>query len=118
MTVGGEVLTAEEVAALAEAKRPLVRLRGRWVRVNRELLERLRRRRGPRITAAEALTAALTGSLMLDGELVEFHAAGALADLVDRLARAGRAAVAPARGPAGHPAALPAPRPVLAGADV
>jgi superfamily II DNA or RNA helicase len=98
VTVGGEVLTAEEVAALAEAKRPLVRLRGRWVRVNRELLERLRRRRGPRITAAEALTAALTGNLVLDGERVEFHAAGALADLVDRLARAGRAAVEPPEG--------------------
>ena len=98
VTVGGEALTAEEVAALAEAKRPLVRLRGRWVRVNRELLERLRRRRGPRITAAEALTAALTGNLVLDGEMVEFHAAGALADLVDRLARAGRAAVEPPEG--------------------
>jgi superfamily II DNA or RNA helicase len=98
VTVGGEVLTAEEVAALAEAKRPLVRLRGRWVRVNRELLERLRRRRGPRISAAEALAAALTGSLVVDGERVEFHAAGALADLVDRLAGAGRAAVAPPGG--------------------
>jgi superfamily II DNA or RNA helicase len=98
VTVGGEALTAEEVAALAEAKRPLVRLRGRWVRVNRELLERLRRRRGPRITAAEALTAALTGNLVLDGERVQFHAAGALADLVDRLARAGRGAVEPPEG--------------------
>jgi superfamily II DNA or RNA helicase len=98
VTVGGQALTAEEVAALAEAKRPLVRLRGRWVRVNRELLERLRRRRGPRITAAEALTAALTGSLVVDGDQVEFHAAGALADLVERLAGAGRAAVEPPKG--------------------
>jgi superfamily II DNA or RNA helicase len=98
VTFRGEALTAEEVAALAEAKRPLVRLRGRWVRVNRELLERLRRRRGPRIPAAEALTAALTGSLVLDGEQVEFHAAGALAELIDRLAEAGRAAVEPPEG--------------------
>jgi superfamily II DNA or RNA helicase len=98
VAVGGEALTAEEVAALAEAKRPLVRLRGRWVRVNRELLERLRRRRGRRITAAEALTAALTGSLVVDGDRVEFHAAGALADLVDRLAGAGQAAVEPPEG--------------------
>ena len=97
VTMGGEVLTAEEVAALAEAKRPLVRLRGRWVRVNRELLERLRRRRGPRITAAEALAAALTGSLVVDGDRVEFHA-GSLADLVDRLAGAGRAPVEPPGG--------------------
>jgi hypothetical protein len=71
VTVGGEALTAEEVAALAEAKRPLVRLRGRWVRVNRELLERLRRRRGPRISAAEALAAALTGTLGLGGCLAD-----------------------------------------------
>jgi superfamily II DNA or RNA helicase len=98
VTVDGEVLTVEEVAALAEAKRPLVRLRGRWVRVNRELLERLRRRRGPRITAAEALAAALTGSLVLDGKRVEFSAAGALAGLVDRLAGVRRAAVAPPGG--------------------
>jgi superfamily II DNA or RNA helicase len=98
VTVGGEALTAEEVAALAEAKRPLVRLRGRWVRVNRELLDRLRRRRGRRISAAEALTAALTGSLVLDGNQVEFHAAGGLADLVDRLAGTGRAAVEPPAG--------------------
>jgi SNF2 family DNA or RNA helicase len=68
------------------------------VRVNRELLERLRRRRGPRITAAEALTAALTGSLVVDGERVEFHAAGALADLVDRLAGDERAAIEPPEG--------------------
>jgi SNF2 family DNA or RNA helicase len=68
------------------------------VRVNRELLERLRRRRGPRISAAEALTAALTGSLVLNGDRVEFHATGALADLVDRLAGAGRAAVEPPAG--------------------
>jgi superfamily II DNA or RNA helicase len=98
VTVGGEPLTAEEVAALAEAKRPLVRLRGRWVRVNRQLLERLRRRRGPRISAAEALAAALTGSMVVDGERVGFQAAGALADLVDRLAGAGRAAVEPPGG--------------------
>jgi superfamily II DNA or RNA helicase len=95
VTVGGEVLTAQEVAELAEAKRPLVRLRGRWVRVNPQLLERLRRRRGPRITAAEALAAALTGSMVVDGERIGFHAAGALADLVDRLAGAGRVAVEP-----------------------
>jgi superfamily II DNA or RNA helicase len=98
VAVGGEVLAAEEVAALAEAKRPLVRLRGRWVRVNRELLERLRRRRGPRISAAEALAAALTGTLVVDGDRVEFHAAGSLADLVDRLAGAGRVAVEPSEG--------------------
>ena len=31
LTLDGAVLDAEEIAALAEAKRPLIRLRGRWV---------------------------------------------------------------------------------------
>jgi superfamily II DNA or RNA helicase len=89
VTVGGEVLTEEEVAALADAKRPLVRLRGQWVRVDPELLERLRRRRTRRVTGVEALAAALTGTLTVDGETVEFRPDAPLAALIDRLADAG-----------------------------
>jgi superfamily II DNA or RNA helicase len=89
VTVGGEVLTDEEVAALAEAKRPLVRLRGRWVRVDPELLERLRRRRARRVTGVEALAAALTGTLTVGGETVEFRPDAPLAELLNRLAEAG-----------------------------
>ncbi|WP_241827489.1 SNF2 helicase-associated domain-containing protein [Actinopolymorpha singaporensis] len=56
-TLDGAELTEEEIAALAEAKRPFLWLRGRWVRVDRQLLDRLRRR-GPRtLGAAEALAA-------------------------------------------------------------
>ena len=50
--VDGHDLTAEELAVLAEAKRPLVRVRGRWVMVDADLrgeaaayAERARRRR-------------------------------------------------------------------------
>jgi SNF2-related domain/SNF2 Helicase protein/Helicase conserved C-terminal domain len=89
LTVDGEPLSDEEFAVLAETKRSLVRLRGRWVRVDRELLDRLRRRQHGRITAAEALAAALTGSLAVDGEPVEFHPDDALADLAGRLTAAG-----------------------------
>jgi superfamily II DNA or RNA helicase len=85
LTLGGQPLTEEEVGALAEAKRPLVRLRGRWVNVDPELLARLRRRRTRRLRGAEALAAALTGILEVDGEPVEFVADGALADLAGRL---------------------------------
>ena len=81
----GEELTEEEVAALAEAKRPMVRMRGRWVRIDQDLVRRLRRGGSPKLTGAEALGAALTGSLRVDGELVAFDADGTLADLVTRL---------------------------------
>ena len=43
LTLDGAVLDADEIAAVAEAKRPLIRLRGRWVILDPALLERLRR---------------------------------------------------------------------------
>jgi hypothetical protein len=85
LTVDGEPLTDEEFVVLAETKRSMVRLRGRWVQVDRELLDRLRRRQHRRVTGAEALAATLTGSLDVDGEAVEFHADDSLADLAGRL---------------------------------
>jgi SNF2 family DNA or RNA helicase len=88
LTVDGEPLTDEEFAVLAETKRSLVRLRGRWVRVDRELLDRLRRRQHRHLSGGEALAAAITGSLDVDGEAVEFHADDELADLAGRLAGA------------------------------
>ena len=35
LTLDGALLDADEIAALAEAKRPLIRLRGRWVILDR-----------------------------------------------------------------------------------
>ncbi len=81
-SLGGEPLSEQEMAELSEAKRAIVRLRGRWVRIDPHLLERLRRRRTRRLSTVEALAAALAGQLELDGQLVEFRAAGGLADLV------------------------------------
>jgi superfamily II DNA or RNA helicase len=85
VALGGEDLTDEEIAQLAEAKRPLVRLRGRWVTVDPTLLERLRRRRSRPLTPTEAVAAALAGEIEVDGERAVFFAEGALADLVARL---------------------------------
>lgn len=80
----GATLTAAELDLLANAKRALVQLRGRWVVVDDELRARLRR--GPRrIRAADALAAALAGSLAVDGNDVAVEVEGALAALVDRL---------------------------------
>jgi SNF2 family DNA or RNA helicase len=40
LAVGDDTLTDEEIAALAQSKAPLVRLRGQWVAVDREQLRR------------------------------------------------------------------------------
>ncbi|MHB1785410.1 MAG: DEAD/DEAH box helicase [Acidimicrobiales bacterium] len=84
-TLHGELLSAEEVDQLAEAKRGLVRLRGRWVAADPALLERLKARRHQRLTAAEALGTLLGGTVDLDGESVEVVAEGPLAELAARL---------------------------------
>jgi superfamily II DNA or RNA helicase len=96
LSLGGEQLSEAEVTALAEAKRPLVRLRGQWVRVDPQLLARVRGRTR-KLDAGEALAAALTGELELDGERVEFAAPSALGGLVERIRdRAGDAVATPA----------------------
>ena len=84
-TLDGAELTEAELTALAEAKRPLVRLRGRWVRVDRSLADRLRRRR-QRVAAPQALAAALTGTLSTSDGEVPFAPDRTLAELVQRLA--------------------------------
>jgi len=92
VVLGGEELTAEEVEALAEAKRPLVRVRGRWITVDPALLERLRRRRPGLVRSGDALAAGLgDGVLEVDGVAVNARLEGTLAELVERL----RAASAP-----------------------
>jgi superfamily II DNA or RNA helicase len=97
LSLGGEQLTEAEVAALAEAKRPLVRLRGQWVRVDPQLLARVRGRTR-KLDAGEALAAALTGELELDGERVEFAAPPALGGLAERIRDREGASVLPPPG--------------------
>ncbi|GAA0266954.1 DEAD/DEAH box helicase [Streptomyces polychromogenes] len=84
---GAGDLTPAELDRLAEAKRPLVRLRDRWVLVDPAAVRaaRARRERPAAVTAADALASVLTGSAEIDGVRVEVTAAGALAALRDRL---------------------------------
>jgi superfamily II DNA or RNA helicase len=89
LTLGGEELDETEIAELAEAKRPLVRIRDRWVTLNPLLLQRLRRPPRARMSTIEALGAVLAGSAEIDGERVEVAADGALAELADRVASLG-----------------------------
>ncbi|HEY4570093.1 MAG TPA: DEAD/DEAH box helicase [Kribbella sp.] len=84
-TLDGQELTEAEVAALAEAKRPMIRMRGRWVRVDQDLVRKLRSGTSRKLTGAEALGAALTGTIEVDGEFVAFDADGSLATILTRL---------------------------------
>jgi superfamily II DNA or RNA helicase len=63
LAVGGEPLTEAELAELAAAKVPLVRLRGRWVQVDQRRLAAglafLNRARSGRMTAGEVLLRAV-----------------------------------------------------------
>ncbi len=86
LTLDGALLDADEIAALAEAKRPLIRLRGRWVILDPALLDRLRRPPRTRMRTTEALGAVLAGEAEIDGETVRVSAEGPLADLAARIA--------------------------------
>ncbi len=105
-TLGGEELSEEEVALLAEAKRGVVRLRGRFVAVDPELVDRLRRRPPRALTAVEALAAVLSGSVDIGGELVEVTAQPQMTDLADRLRGAAGGVVATVATPGGLRAEL------------
>ncbi|MFB7593334.1 SNF2-related protein [Streptomyces sp. NPDC056160] len=83
--LGGQRLTRAELDHLAEANRPLVRLRDRWVLVDPGEVRRARARQDRKITSVEALGAALTGSADVDGLRVEVRPTGWLAALRDRL---------------------------------
>ena len=82
-SVDGQQISDEELALLVQAKRGVVRLRGRWVRADPAKLARLRQRR--KVTAGEALAAALSGELVVDGEEVAAEVQGPLAQLGERL---------------------------------
>jgi hypothetical protein len=85
-SLDGEQLSREDLDALVEAKRPLVRLRGRWVVADPLLLEQVRQRKARSISRGEALAAALVGQIETgDGGTAEVRAVGAVADLVGRL---------------------------------
>ena len=87
LTLGGEALDPDEIAELAEAKRPLVRLRGRWVTLDPVLLAKLRRPPRIRMRATEALGAVLAGSAEIHGETITVVAEGPLADFVGQVAQ-------------------------------
>ncbi|WP_405828686.1 DEAD/DEAH box helicase [Streptomyces sp. NBC_00105] len=71
-------LTRAELDRLAEAKRPLVRLRDQWVLIDPAEARRARARQDLDVTAADALAAVLTGSAEVGGKRVDVEATGAM----------------------------------------
>ncbi len=92
----GIALTVDELEVLADAKRSVVSLRGRWVRLDRETLKKLRAP-APKLSVTTALAAALGADVDLAndpnaGELgiepdesISVRIVGALDELVMRL---------------------------------
>ncbi|MFF3346867.1 SNF2-related protein [Streptomyces sp. NPDC002779] len=84
--LGDQRLSRADLDRLAEANRPLVRLRDQWVLVDPEEVRRAREQRDRKVTPVDALSAALTGSTEVDGRRVEVQPTGWLAALRERLA--------------------------------
>ncbi|WP_438295564.1 DEAD/DEAH box helicase [Streptomyces sp. HUAS TT7] len=84
--LGGAELSRQELDTLAEANRPVVRLRDQWVLVDPEEVRRARSAQDRKVTPVDALAAVLTGSAEIDGRRVDVEATGWLARLRDRLA--------------------------------
>ncbi|HEY6421736.1 MAG TPA: DEAD/DEAH box helicase [Pseudonocardiaceae bacterium] len=88
LAVGDDTLTEDEIAALAETKAPLIRLRGQWVAVDPEQLRRglefLERKSTGRTTAAEILALAASHPDDIDTplEVTSVRADGWLGELL------------------------------------
>jgi superfamily II DNA or RNA helicase len=84
--LGDRRLSRDELDRLAEAKRPVVRLRDQWVLVDPDEVRLARSRQDHKVTPVDALGAALTGWAEVDGRRVEVRPTGWLAALRERLA--------------------------------
>ncbi|MDI9833353.1 SNF2-related protein [Streptomyces sp. KAU_LT] len=84
--LGDQRLTPEELDRLAEANRPVVRLRDQWVLVDPREVRRAHARESRELAPIDALGAALTGSIEVDGRPVEVRSTGWLTALRERLA--------------------------------
>ncbi len=85
LSLDGTPLSDDEMAVIAEADGPVVRMRDRWVLVPRVMSERARDPDLKPLTAIDALSVALTGSTMVDGERVEVEATGWVAQLREQV---------------------------------
>lgn len=86
VTIDGQRLSRAEVETLADSQSGMLHLRDRWVMVDRQQLDHVLAGHGRQIGAAEALRAAVTGSLEIDGRSTDVDTVGWLEDVRRRLA--------------------------------
>jgi superfamily II DNA or RNA helicase len=86
VALGDDPLTDAEMDQLAEATRPVVRLRDQWMLVDPDLARKARDRILKPVTAIDALGAALTGSTEIDGRQVTITPTRWLEELRARIA--------------------------------
>ncbi|MER7107263.1 DEAD/DEAH box helicase [Streptomyces sp. NPDC000229] len=106
--VGDQELTRAELDRLAEAGRPVVRLRDQWVLIDPEDARRARDHQDRKVTPIDALGAVLTGTTEVDGRQVDVQPSGWLQALRDRLADPEGGQPGTGRHEIGQPAALAA----------
>ena len=105
LALGTDVLTEEEMTALAAATSPVIRLRDNWMVIDPGVARRARRRKASqRITPVQALQSALTGTLEVAGETVEVHPGATLLRVRQQIVDA--STVAPLADPPGLRATL------------
>lgn len=100
--LGDKELSRAELDQLAEANRPVVRLRDQWVLIDPEEARRAREDQDHKVTPIDALSAVLTGTTEVAGQRVDVQPTGWLATLRERLADP------EGMEPVGQPAALAA----------
>jgi hypothetical protein len=86
LAVGDDPLSEDELDLLAEATRPVVRLRDQWMLVDPDLARKARDRVLKPVTAIEAVGAALTGTAEVDGRQVPVTTTSWLDELRRRIA--------------------------------
>ncbi|MGY0488027.1 DEAD/DEAH box helicase [Streptomyces sp. WG-D5] len=84
--LGDQELSRAELDVLAEANRPVVRLRDQWVLIDPAEARRARAHQDRKVSPVDALSAVLTGSAEVEGRRVEVRPTGWLTALRDRLA--------------------------------
>ncbi|MFG3254998.1 DEAD/DEAH box helicase [Streptomyces sp. NPDC048172] len=84
--VGDHEVSRAELEQLAEAGRPVVRLRDQWVLVDPEAVRKANKRQDHKVGMLDALGSVLTGTSEQDGKHVDVQATGWLEELRARLA--------------------------------
>ena len=89
LSLDGDPLSDDEMLLIAETGRPVVRLRDRWVLVSPVMTGRAQTPDLEPLSAIDALSVALTGTLTVNGETVEVEASGWIAALREQITTEG-----------------------------